>query len=67
MATSRLANKVRTKIKQNKKSDEAAAAAAAAQIVAVESVPLPSDCEVGSVKHYKVLIAANVDGKVVES
>lgn len=76
MATSRLANKVRTKIKQNKQSklaadaDEAAAAEIAVAAAATEAsvaAALPSNFEEGSVKHYEELITANADGKLEES
>lgn len=77
MATSRLANKVRTKIKQDKKSklaadaDEIAAIAAAQIAAAVEAASvaaaLPLNFEVGSVKHYEELITPNADGNLDES
>lgn len=79
MATSRLANKVRTKIKQDKKSKLAAdaneiAAIAAAQVAAAAAAveaasvaaALPLNFEVGSVKHYEELITPNADAKTDE-
>lgn len=64
MATSRLANKVRTKIKQKKSKkteQEALLNTDSGDVPSIEAVTVTPPVEEGSVQHYEVLIAQETE------
>lgn len=64
MATSRLANKVRTKIKQKKsKAEQEAVSQDSTEAPVAEAVTVGPPVEEGSVQHYEVLAAQETDSK----
>lgn len=65
LATSRLANKVRTKIKQQKKSktEQANPTPDSVDLPPKTSVEITPPVEEGSVQHYEVLVAQETDNK----
>lgn len=67
MATSRLANKVRTKIKQKKSKPEQETinteSVESTTVAAVTITPTPA-AEEGSVQHYEELVAQDTDTKI---
>lgn len=63
MATSRLANKVRTKIKQKKSKTEQESVKSDPVSVPIAPVVLIPPVEEGSVQHYEVLIAQDTENK----
>lgn len=64
MATSRLANKVRTKIKQKKsKTEQETLNTDAPDLASIASATVTPAVEEGSVQHYEVLMAQEVENK----
>lgn len=65
MATSRLANKVRTKIKQKKsKAEQETVSQESNEVTPTEPVEVGTPVEEGSVQHYEVLAAQETDSKI---